>query len=711
MRREALRVSVPGSRFDWFVPAGARANARESARIRAAARALLAISAVVSGLLIAFLIARREPSAFEWLLFAAAIGTPLLGAVGLRSARDVDGLLIVVNLAGIACVAAWAFTTGGVRSAATPWLVALLATLVTFGNRRLLAAAVTADLAAITGLYLAEVTGTLPESLVPPAERPALALLGHASAVLIVGFAALLALGARVRAEARLRQQSRLMQTILDTIPGPVAHVGADGRYTYVNRAFIAAFGAGHGDVVGRHAREVLGEEHFRSTLPYSDRVARGEPVAYERTEDLPDGSRRLYSVRYLPEIDEQGRVRGLVSLTLDVTERARIEAELRAAKDAAEAANRAKTAFLANMSHEVRTPMNGVIGMAELMLQEPLGDTGRRYAETIQRSGRALLGVLDDVLDLSKIEAGRFELDAARFELPALVAELEALFGETARAKGVALAVRLAPEAPRWVVGDAVRLRQVLINLVANAVKFTERGRIDVEVGPGDGGAVRFEVRDSGIGVAPDKQAAIFDAFTQAEQGTSRRYGGTGLGLAIAREIVRLLGGRIALASAPGEGSAFSFEVALPAAAAPVAAAAAPAVAAGAFRGRRVLVGEDDAVNAEVTRVILEHFGADVEVAGDGEAVLAAHARGGHDLVLMDCQMPRVDGYAAARRIREREAGGARRVPIVALTASAMAGDRERCFEVGMDDYLPKPFDSGALAGVLARWLEPAPG
>ena len=702
MRREASRVSVPGSRFDWFVPAGARANARESARIRAAARALLAISAVVSGLLVAFLLARREPTAFEWMLFAAAIGTPLLGAVGLRGARDVDGLLIVVNLAGIACVAAWAFATGGVRSAATPWLVALLATLVTFGNRRLLAAAVTADLAAIAGLYLAEVAGMLPENLVPPAERPSLALLGHASAVLIVGFAALLALGARVRAEARLRQQSRLMQTILDTIPGPVAHVGADGRYTYVNRAFISAFGAGRDGVVGRHAREVLGEAHFRSTLPYSDRVARGEPVAYERTEDLPDGSRRLYSVRYLPEIDEQGRVRGLVSLTLDVTERARIEAELVAAKEQAEAASRAKTIFLASMSHEVRTPMNGVIGMAEVLLREPLAGPQRDYALTILRSARALLGLLDDVLDVSKIEAGRFELRTARFDLPELLQEVAGLYAETARAKGIAFTLSVADDLPRWVTGDAVRLRQVLVNLVSNAVKFTDRGSVSIAAEPA-GAALRFTVRDTGIGIPYGQQERIFDAFVQADQGTARRYGGTGLGLSIAREIVRLMGGRIALESAPGEGAAFSFEVALPLAEAP--AQPAPDIAA-AFPGRRVLVADDDRVNAEVTRILLEYHGVEVVTAADGDAVLREHERRDFDLVLMDCEMPGMDGFEATRRIREREAAGRRKVPIVAVTAHAIEGYRERCLQGGMDDYLAKPFEGAALAALLGRWL-----
>jgi len=435
-------------------------------------------------------------------------------------------------------------------------------------------------------------------------------------------------------------------------------------------------------------------------------------PHAIEHRIILPNGDERVVEVRaQFPRADAAGNVVRLVGVVQDVTERSRVSAELLAARDAAEAGSRAKSAFLANMSHEVRTPMNGVIGMAELLLREPLGDKGRRYAETIQRSGRALLGVLDDVLDLSKVEAGQLRLEVAPLDLSALVIEMKDLFGEAARAKGIRLSLEVAPDAARWVTGDALRLRQVLLNLVSNAVKFTGQGTIAVSARGEAGGAVRFEVKDTGIGIAHDQQARIFDAFAQAEDGTTRRYGGTGLGLSISRHIVGLMGGTIGVHSVPGEGSLFWFSVPLAEALAPGAAQLATgggAPAGKALAGRRVLVVEDEPVNAEVTRAMLLRLGVEVVTADDGAQAVVAHARQAFDCVLMDCQMPVMDGLEATRRIRGAEAaGGAERTPIVALTAHVLPEHRKDCIDAGMDDYLAKPFSATALEQVLARQLE----
>jgi len=257
----------------------------------------------------------------------------------------------------------------------------------------------------------------------------------------------------------------------------------------------------------------------------------------------------------------------------------------------------------------------------------------------------------------------------------------------------------------PRWVCGDMVRLRQVLLNLVSNAVKFSARGTIDIEVRRETGDTVRFAVRDMGIGIAPDKQEQIFEAFAQADGGTTRRFGGTGLGLSIARELVRLMDGEIGLHSIPGEGSCFWFRVKLPAT--PAGAERRDHVPAGSFANRRVLVAEDEPVNAEVTRAMLVYYGIDVVMARDGEQAVAEHARQPFDLILMDCQMPGMDGFEATRRIRDAEhSSGLTRTPVVALTAHAMAGYREQCLLAGMDDYLGKPFPAVALDDILGRWI-----
>ena len=348
---------------------------------------------------------------------------------------------------------------------------------------------------------------------------------------------------------------------------------------------------------------------------------------------------------------------------------------------------------------------MNGVLGMADLLMQEPLGDKGRRYAQTIQRSGRALLGVLTDVLDLSKIEAGRMDLVMTRFYLPGLVREIRDLFGESAQAKGVTLSVEVGPEVARWVTGDAVRLRQVMLNLVSNALKFTERGAIEVRARGDETEMVRFEVKDTGIGIATDMQAAIFNPFAQADESATRRYGGTGLGLSIARELVHLMDGQIGVASAPCAGALFWFRVRLPDAPAP---ARDGGMAGKALGGRRVLVAEDDAVNAEVTQAMLVRHGIEVVMADDGAQAVAAHARGRFDLILMDCRMPALDGFEATRRIRDAEAArGTPGTPIVALTAHAMTGYRQQCLDAGMDDYLVKPYEGAAFDTMLGRWLD----
>ncbi|WP_374666897.1 response regulator [Ramlibacter sp.] len=410
---------------------------------------------------------------------------------------------------------------------------------------------------------------------------------------------------------------------------------------------------------------------------------------------------------------DMLDRATRMIGSHADITERKQVEAELARARDAAEAASRAKSEFLANMSHEVRTPLNGILGLTQLLAGAGLPGEQAEWVRLVDSSAQSLLALLNDVLDVSKIEAGKLLLEQIPFELRPWLDDLAAPHAVAARDKWLRFSVRHEGELPARVAGDPGRLRQVLTNLLSNAVKFTEVGEVELAViaRPLRDGHVtlRFEVADTGIGVPAEQQERLFEAFTQADSSMTRRFGGTGLGLAISDRLVRLMGGRLHLISLPGRGSLFAFEVALTV----VAEAANPREATlaeapvMACEGVRVLLVEDHAVNELLMRRLLAQLGCDVEVAHDGQQAVDAWARGHPDLVLMDVQMPVMSGLDATRRIREREhAQGLRPTPVVALTAMAMPGDRERCLAAGMDGYVSKPVTRQALVEAMAAAL-----
>jgi two-component system, sensor histidine kinase len=391
-----------------------------------------------------------------------------------------------------------------------------------------------------------------------------------------------------------------------------------------------------------------------------------------------------------------------------EVEERNRVNSELRVAKEKAEEAAMLKSQFLANMSHEIRTPMNGVVGMISLVLERCSDSEEREQLTVAQTAAQSLVKLLDEILDLSKIEAGKMTVETIDFDLSGMIDDALRIFQVPVRDKNLSLAFDFDANCPKWVRGDPARLRQVLINLVGNAVKFTAQGGVRVDVRPASEGGLRFAVEDTGIGIAPGKRDAIFEAFTQADGSHTRRFGGSGLGLTITRRLVELMGGSLHVASEPGKGSCFFFELPMPSVPEPVPPAPSNFDAGESLPPLRVLVAEDNLINQKVVTSLLRRRGWTVVLAGNGRLACEAFDRERFDLILMDVQMPEMDGLEAAHwiRQREREHHARDRVAIVALTAHASQAQHDQCLAAGMDGVATKPVTLPALLSCIAGVL-----
>ncbi len=499
------------------------------------------------------------------------------------------------------------------------------------------------------------------------------------------------------------------------------------GRSLWVSPRFEAILGFAEGEVSAAvQTPESLVHPDDLEACRAAQRAhfEQNEPFDVELRMRTGAGTYRWARMRGEAERDASGRPLHLAGSMQDVTEARAARDALIQASEAAQAASRSKSAFLANVSHEIRTPMNGIIGMTSLLLDSTMDRAQREYAETIHASANSLLAVINDILDFSKIEAGKLDIDSVEMDLPASIAETRAILAFQAAAKGLSLEVSVSPEVPRGVMGDRQRIRQCLINLISNAIKFTHTGGISVHVAvtrrEDEHVLARFEVRDTGIGIAPGTLPTLFQPFVQADSSTTRHFGGTGLGLSIVRRLVELMGGEVGVASELGRGSTFWFALPLQVVdaerlsrgeltdseAAPLAgehAPHAPQKFVQRYAGKVLLV-EDNLVNQKVARNFLERLGCGVSVAGNGLEAVHAFVQERFDLVLLDLQMPLMDGYAATSRIRSLERRD-RRTPIVALTASAMTGQRERCLDAGMDDLITKPLDVARLQAVLERF------
>jgi PAS domain S-box-containing protein len=476
------------------------------------------------------------------------------------------------------------------------------------------------------------------------------------------------------------------------------------GIITDVNKQMEALTGCTRDELIGAPFKDCFTDPQ-RAEAGIKRVLSEKSVTDYELTARARDGTQTVVSYNATTFYDRSRTLQGVFAAARDVTERKRVERELQQAKAAAESASRTKSDFLASMSHEIRTPMNAIMGIADLLIKTPLSPEQDKYVQIFRRSGDNLLNLINDILDLSKVEASQLDLERIGFSLSDHLEKVIEMVAPRAHEKGLALICEIAPSVSNDLVGDPTRLRQVLLNLLGNAIKFTEAGRVFLKVEPDEDcsvpTALRFTVSDTGIGIANDKLGRVFERFTQADSSTTRRFGGSGLGLTICKRLVELMGGRIWVASEIDKGSVFAFAVPFEVWAAANRPVVAP-IGAGPetpLPALRILMAEDSPDNCTIALAYLEDTPYQVDVAETGVIACEMFIAGSYDLVLMDRQMPAMDGLTATRTIRAWEKANDRQpTPIIALTASALKGDRERCLAAGCTAYLTKPIKEDVL-------------
>ncbi|HWQ20807.1 MAG TPA: PAS domain S-box protein [Methanotrichaceae archaeon] len=512
----------------------------------------------------------------------------------------------------------------------------------------------------------------------------------------------------RKNVEIALQENLRFLQRLIDTIPNPIFYKEIKGIYQGCNAAFEKYLGLSKEEIVGKSVYDISPPD-LAGKYNEMDRALFDGPgvQVYESSVVCADGIKHDVVFNKATYTDMDGKVSGLVGVILDITERKKMELDLNKAKEAAESAALAKSEFLANMSHEIRTPMNAVIGLTGLLLDMDLEPEQRECIEMIRSSGDSLLAVINDILDFSKIDSGKMELEHQSFDLRSCINGAFDMMGPKAAEKGLNLAYVMDDSMPSTIASDPTRLRQILVNLLSNAVKFTEKGNVEVSITSqalaGGRYQLHFAVRDTGIGIPQDRMDRLFQSFIQVDMSTTRRYGGTGLGLAISKRLVEVMGGKIWAESTPGIGSVFHFtlpvDVSSDSLPKPEVAPSRPNN--NSHANMRILIAEDNAINQRVIRQMLKKLGYRADIAADGLEVLEALELQPYDLVLMDIQMPEMDGFEATKEIRKRWPLGPK---ILALTAYALKGDREKCLEAGMDGYISKPVKMDDLSAALLR-------
>ena len=508
----------------------------------------------------------------------------------------------------------------------------------------------------------------------------------------------------RKRMETQLSDQLHLVEELIEAIPLPVYMKDAEGRYMRLNRAFELFFAVPRDHIIGKTLHDLLNQEDARLHAEKdAELYAHAGMQTYEAVVHSRDGMQHDTIYRKAALTRRDGSVYGLLGTIIDITERKAVEAEVMRAKEAAEAGSRAKSDFLANMSHEIRTPMNGIIGMTDLALDTTLTEEQREFLSIVKSSAESLLTIINDILDFSKIEAGKLMVEHISFDLPRLLSQTLKTLALRAHEKNIELVCDISPDLPRHVIGDPSRIRQVLINLVGNAIKFTERGEItliaELDTRTRGGLTAHFAVRDTGIGIPQDKQQVIFDAFSQEDTSTTRRYGGTGLGLSISRRLVELMGGRMWLDSQLGKGSTFHFSLQLKADLAPQEARPCHVD----LHGKRILIVDDNETNRRVLAGMLAAWGIITQSADSGPAALRIMRTPGplFDCILLDADMPGMDGFQLAAQLTGEFTC---LPPMLMLSSGAMRGDAQRCSEVGIAGFFSKPISSEELLAAICR-------